>query len=377
MPLLLLSLVLVTALGPSASAEPIRLDLVRGPILSSSRITGMGGAFTGVALGIDGASFTPAALGHRPESSTDWFDWDLGFGLLVVPGRDVDWNGDGYAPGHFAPDEASGLEFQAVNLGLLLQGGPVGLGVYTDIYGWQSGDVSVSHVDANIGIGLALWDGHVILGLAAQVAALTVASADSSTSLEGLGPDVGVLVRPPTWPFAFGVRFRPTILLESDQPGSPYLGVLPWQLSVGASYRLTPDGRAYNRPHREALPPLDDRRYLLVALDLVAMGAAHGVTLEGLVRRPTSGIAPRIESGLGPSLGLRMGGEGEVIDNRLRARFGTYLEPIRVADEPALRLHLTGGFELRLFELLLDWQLDFSFDVSPGWSQVSFGVGIW
>lgn len=371
-------LVFWVLLAPAAHAEPTRLDLVRGPIISSSRITGLGGAFTGVAVGIDGASFTPAALGHRPEHSQDWFDWDLGFGFLIVPGRDVDWNGDGYSPGHFAPDQGGGLEFQAINLGLLLQPGPVGLGVYADIYGWSSGDVTVSHIDANTGLGLALLDGHLIFGVAAQVSSLIISTGDSQTSLKGQGADLGVLVRPASLPFAFGARLRPTILLESAGADPAFLGVLPWQLSLGASFRMTADGRPYNRPHRALLPAHYDRRYLLVALDLVVTGAASGVTLEGLVGRPVEGtIAPRLESGLGPSFGLRMGGEGEVVDNRLRARFGTYLEPIRVADEPAIRLHLTGGIELRLIELLFDWKLNVSFDLSPGWRNFSFGVGIW
>lgn len=361
-------------------AAPTRLDLVRGPIISTSRITGLAGAFTGIALGIDGTPYNPAAFAHRPETSDSWFDWDLGFGLLVVPGRDVDWNGDGLAPGQLDADRGDGLEFQAVNLGLLLQPGPLGLGAYADIYGWQAGDISVSHLDAHLGAGLALFDGHLVIGLAAHVATLSITSGEVVTQLEGTAPALGVLFRPESLPFAFGARLRPTILLEPDtaEADPPYVGVVPWQLSLGASFRLTADGRPYNRPHRVEGPARGDRRYLLVSMDLVATGESDGITLEGLVGRAAdSALSPRLESGLGPSIGLRLGGEGEVVDNRLRARFGTYLEPIRVAGEPPFRIHLTGGAELRLFELLFDWKLNVSFDFSPGWRNFSFGIGFW
>jgi hypothetical protein len=374
-----MALVWACGLHAVGHAAPTRLDLVRGPIISTSRITGLAGAFTGIALGIDGTPYNPAAFAHRPESSDSWFDWDLGFGLLVVPGKDVDWNGDGLAPGQLAADRGDGLEFQAVNLGLLLQPGPVGLGAYADIYGWQAGDISVSHFDAHVGGGLALLDGHLVLGLAAHLATLSITEGEAATELEGVAPSIGVLFRPEALSFAFGARFRPTIRLEAlAGADTPYLGIIPWQVSVGASFRMTADGRPYNRPHRAPTGPIGDRRYLLVSMDLVATGASDGITLEGLVgRAATTALSPRLESGLGPSLGLRLGGEGEVVDNRLRARFGTYLEPLRVVDEPAFRIHLTGGAELRLFELLFDWKLNVSFDFSPGWRNFSFGIGIW
>lgn len=376
---LAMALVWALCILDAAHAAPTRLDLVRGPIISTSRITGLAGAFTGIALGIDGTPYNPAALAHRPETSDSWFDWDLGFGLLIVPGRDVDWNGDGLAPGQLAADRGDGLEFQAVNLGLLLQPGPLGFGAYADIYGWRAGDISVSHLDAHVGAGLALFDGHLVIGLAAHLANLSISQGEAVTELDGSAPSVGILWRPEALSFAFGARFRPTILLESEAASdAPYLGVLPWQLSLGASFRLTADGRRYNRPHRAPAMPAGDRRYLLVSMDLVATGASDGITLEGLVGRGVdTALLPRLESGLAPSLGLRLGGEGEVVDNRLRARFGTYLEPIRVAGEPPLRIHLTGGAELRLFELLFNWKLNVSFDFSPGWRNFSFGIGIW
>lgn len=374
-----MALLWVLAFHGVGHTAPTRLDLVRGPIISTSRITGLAGAFTGIALGIDGTPYNPAAFAHRPETSDGWFDWDLGFGVLVVPGRDVDWDGDGLAPGQLAANQGGGLEFQAINLGLLLQPGPVGLGAYADIYGWQAGDISVSHFDAHLGAGLALFDGHLVIGLATQFATLTVTAGEDVTALEGVAPSVGILLRPEALSFAFGARLRPTILLEPESGGdTPYLGVIPWQLSLGASFRLTADGRPYNRPHRAPAAPTGDRRYLLVSMDLVATGASDGITLEGLVgRAAATALSPRLESGRAPTLGLRLGGEGEVVDHRLRARFGTYLEPIRVAGEPPFRIHLTGGAELRLFELLFDWKLNVSFDFSPGWRNFSFGIGIW
>lgn len=381
---LLVATLLVVA-APPLHAEPVRLDLARGPLLSTSRITGLGGAFTGIALGIDGAPMNPAAYANRPEASTSWFDWDPSFDLHIASARDTDWDGDGFTYGRFSRDDA--VEFQAVNLGLLLQFGAVGVGVFNSAYGWSAGDTTVSHVDTSLGFGIALGEGEVILGLSAHVANLSIDDGVAVTALSGLGPDLGLLLRLPELPVAFGARFRPQIGLSpaasAASSSAPYLGVLPWRFSLGASWRLSAQGRPYNHPLR-APSPAGDPRYLLVSADLSITGATHGQSLEGVIASGDPQLLdlgpdmqPRLASGASPSVALHLGGEGEVVRRRLRARFGTYFEPIRVVEAAPFRLHVTGSAELRLFELLFDWKLTIGFDLARGWQNFTFGVGIW
>lgn len=375
--------------GPAtqARANEIRLDLVRGPLLTSSRITGLGGAFVGVGLGIDGVARNPAALANRPETSTDPVDWDLTFDFLFLPGRDIDWDGDGSAPGRFDPSRSTELEFQAFTVGLMLQPGPLGVGLLTGIYGWQSGSLSVNQADTQVGAALALFSGELVIGLAAAISNLTLSDPATPTpiSLTGAAPDLGILYRPAGLPYRFGARLRTTARLEPDDGPllfslAPVVGVVPWQLALGASFQLTASPRPYNPPHLAPFSPPPDRRYLLVSAELVLTGPSHGASLEELVSArhdSPSSPAPSRPSGRSTSVGLHLGGEGEVVHQRLRARFGTYLEPIRIVGERPLRLHLTGGAELRLFELFFQWKLTLGFDLAPGWERVSIGLGIW
>ena len=82
-------------------------------------------------------------------------------------------------------------------------------------------------------------------------------------------------------------------------------------------------------------------------------------------------------SGRHVSIALHLGAEGEVLHDRLRARVGTYFEPVRVSGSQDMRPHLTGGLELHLFEVLFDWKANFAFDLAPGWENVTIGVGFW
>ncbi len=379
---------LLLALALPARADPVRLDLVCGPLITSSRITGLGGAFAGVAEGIDGVVRNPAALANRPHDSTSWFDWALTFDWFVSPGSELDWDGDGLVPGRFG---AGSGEFRAYSLGLMTQLDPFGLGLLGNIYGWTSGEATFSYADVLFGGAWAFAEGELIVGLAAEIATLNVTTGvgDTAAALDLAGPGfgLGLLYRPIGAPWRLGVRFRTTTHLEPEAgatapasvlglPGDePVLCVVPWQLAAGVSYFLAADPRhRYNPALRQAPPALADRRYLLVSAELVVLGATEGTSLESLVAGE-----PR-RAGLSPSLGVHLGAEGEVLDGRLRARFGTYLEPRRVdglAAHEGPRLHLTGGVELRLVELVFDWKATLGFDLAPGWENLTVGVGFW
>lgn len=155
---------------------------------------------------------------------------------------------------------------------------------------------------------------------------------------------------------------------------------VPWQLAIGGStFHAADPARRYNPRLRAPSTAPADRRYLLVSSELVLTGATDGQSLEALVG---DGLGadddgrPRA-SGRRVSLALHLGAEGEVLHDRVKARVGTYLEPVRVAGRHDIRPHLTGGLELHLFELVFDWKATFAFDIAPGWDNVTVGVGFW
>ncbi len=87
---------------PANRGDPIRtsdysVDLFQGPILATTRITALGGAYTALAEGSEGIPFNPASASLRMPYSTTNVDWDLSGGITLptsVSGTDFDNNGD-------------------------------------------------------------------------------------------------------------------------------------------------------------------------------------------------------------------------------------------------------------------------------------------
>lgn len=134
------------------------------------------------------------------------------------------------------------------------------------------------------------------------------------------------------------------------------------------------------RYRAERLAALRDRphRYLLVSAGLSVFGPTpRGQGIEGFIDQVEQ------PSGRVPVVSPRVGLETEVIDNRLRLRVGSYLEPSRFEDIGA-RVHGTAGFDLRLFRWNafkivdpIDLKLSGTFDVSYNYVDWGFSVGIW
>ncbi len=348
-------------------AEPVRLDLVRGPLITSSRIMGLGGAFAGIGEGIDGIFRNPAALSNRGADSTSFFDVDFTLDWMFLPSGRIDWDAD-------TRRLSDSVEFQAFTLGLVTQLGPLGLGVLATFYGWSFDGIAIQHSDVFVGAGWAFADGQVIVGAGAVTSAVTVTDTSNDdeplTELSGVAADIGVLWRPPDEDWRVGLRFKSTGKLTAVN--NPTTGVSPWQLALGwSSYHSAERSRRYNPRLRKAVAPPQDHRYLVLSAEIVLIGEAGGVSLESVV----AGL-PR-QSGRNLSVAVHLGAEGEVIDDLVRARVGTYLEPARVVGGPYLRPHITGGIEVHLFELLFDWKANLAFDMSPGWENITIGVGFW
>ncbi|MFT7580471.1 MAG: hypothetical protein ACI9MR_002142 [Myxococcota bacterium] len=363
-------------------AEGRRLDLYRGPLFTTSRITGLAGASAGVGVGIDGVLRNPASLANRSDTSTSWFDIDIALDFLAVRGDSIDFDADGVTTG-------ADTEIEAVNVGLGMNFGQFAVGLFVSTLNYGNASAQLDSVNVFIGGAYAFDEGALILGAGFDVRDVTLTllqgpSTGRSEGLRGGSFALGLLWRPPTSPWRVGgqVVFANTLEPATADPGARGLdaAVGPWQVVLGFSRFWGADRRRrYNTPLRGGpLQPSPgaavlDRRYLMVSTDLVLVGpTTNTVNVEGFIAGD-----PR-RSGENISVSYHLGAESELINHRLRARLGAYLEPNRVATGKLMRTHLTGGVELRLFEVLgFNLKATFAYDIAPDFRNILIGVGVW
>lgn len=286
------SFVLVAALsiagglvGPAAAQDRItrsdfNVDPVTGPVLASGRIVGLGGAYTALATGIDGAPWNPASYGSRVLWEVDWFEYDLSVGVLL-PGRFS--NNDFFNNGR-----GRGLgveEFLFLDMGIRLQFGRFGVGglVHNQSYVVREGGrtTDVSLLMGHYGAAWMFLDGQLVVGFGARTASLQLIEGNTElVDFIGTGPEAGALLRVEGQPWRLGVAARTpvqsTALPKSGVVQSDGVSVasgmvlpqgvyLPWEFQVGVAFQL---GR---RPlNRKWKPPQDREAELRSRLALRA-----------------------------------------------------------------------------------------------------------
>jgi hypothetical protein len=67
--------------GADLTTNDYNIDLYQGPVLASTRVIGLAGAYVAIAEGTDGLNQNPASPAVRVPYSFDHFDFDLGLGL--------------------------------------------------------------------------------------------------------------------------------------------------------------------------------------------------------------------------------------------------------------------------------------------------------
>lgn len=120
------------------------------------------------------------------------------------------------------------------------------------------------------------------------------------------------------------------------------------------------------------------RRYLMLSLDAILISPIEGgIGFESFLSQI------REASGRTLSWGLRFGAEGEPIENRLKLRVGTYIEPSRF-ERGAARVHATLGTDVKLFSWDLfglsspvELQVGGAVDVAVRYVNYGFSVGVW
>ncbi|HSP78293.1 MAG TPA: hypothetical protein VLQ93_07175 [Myxococcaceae bacterium] len=385
------------------ATRPERLYLNPGVLMGSSRVVGLGGAYVGIAEGVAGFHSSLAALAHRSPGLDR--DWDLGVTLSILDlplakaqGKDLD--NDGLADD--APETlqmlgAVLLQYRNFGVGFSLRNSQVG---YCDTARCEPADLlRVALFQTALAGAVALGRDDFILGFGIYSAQAVFSHRQEGEWLYGdTGIALDLLYRPYGRPYRLGVAVRPEVVgAWKRRPGqAPVLAerqlysavVSPAVLSLGVSWRLGEGAENYNRlspaarrqlleggdfsevpPELEAGAPTG-RWLISVQADFIS-----GVENAVPVRSFTALTEPQRVGGSGV-LQPRVGVEHETWPGRLRTRLGAFIEPSPFS-EHLPRPHLTGGFELFLFQYWEHWALTASFDVARRYSNFGISVGFW
>lgn len=417
------------------------IDLFTGPVLGASRIVGMGGAYGAIATGIDGSMINPAGFAERAEEELEFWEWDL-TGSIALGGlfrrNDVDNNG---RKNDLVTDEmlllSVGGRLQFANSG-------TGITILSQSYTMRDengAEADVSFDTLRLGTAYAFLQGSLVVGGALRVMSFEITEDtgrrfETLVGFEGIGGEVGVLVRPAH------KRYRVAAVGRSPVSSRPAEGEdvkevngvrqvrgfvlprevhVPWELDVGFAYqfgerrtnvpwRHTRDVKqqlkrelengAYQPPPTHGGPPWpplpqdpraalrkavehdresarrfirhQPRRYVLISADLLLYGPTHRG--QGVAAFLTQ--TPE-RSGENVSVGFRTGIESEFLPNRLKMRAGAYLEPSRFS-RAHYRPHGTFGSDVRLFDAW-DWSIraTATIDVAPRYFDWGLSVGFW
>lgn len=259
------------ALGLSVEARaeeppPIRsndytVDIFQGPLLAPLRMTGLGGAFSAYAEGVDAIAANAAAPAVREPYSVSYIDYDLSFSFYF-PGAfsSTDFDNDGQIG--FRYDN-----FHFLTLGASVQAGPFGMGVLADFERYDTtAGADEPHLTATLAkvhavMGWTFLDGQLSLGGGVRAVVLSFdarARGESLStnvlSMSGLAPELGLLIRPNWQPFRIGLTYRMPVegrgakRAEPDADGIARAGGLivpetvrlPWELQAGFALQVGP-----------------------------------------------------------------------------------------------------------------------------------------
>jgi hypothetical protein len=403
-------------LGPQGApiqTSDYTLDLFQGPVLASSRVTAMGGAYSALAEGAEGIPFNAAAASQRYPYSTTRTDWEITGGLTFpasVASTDFDNNGrTGFRYRNFVFGTFGGLlQHDHFGLGSMVSlqnysiGAPRQLGL--DASDVKDLTVRIFKIDAVASYGFFNDELHLGGGIRGAVFTAVDTSAGERLLLGtyGVGAQGGALWRPRHLPIRLGATIRSPVIgtitsapnvTQDAATGDRVVGRfflpqgvdLPWEAELGVAVQIGPRPLNIQWRNEDALggPDIEAERRIDPGSRHVephlepTYKAAHRIlrrqyraipreklllSFSMLVTGPTKGavgvesmLSQTIDrSGATSSVTLRGGAEAEVIPNRLQLRAGSYMEPTRFHQVsgvvPSPRLHATTGFEMRIVE---------------------------
>lgn len=250
--------------APPIKTNQYAIDLYQGPVLASSRVTGLAGAFVAMADGVDGDTQNPAAPAVRVPYSLSDVDYDLGGGL-VFPGG-LGRSGDFFNSGNKTRVVAGNNLYLFLGGAFNLQIDRWGFGATADLQQYSlrrnagtgaqgeallTGQIMQNHLLA----AYSFADDQLVLGTGVRVVTLDVSTRTTLISsgvdhlnTTGGGVELGFIWRPNGERVRVGAAFRSALSAET-QGGVLYRGTpdelylpnrvtLPWDLSFGAAVQL-------------------------------------------------------------------------------------------------------------------------------------------
>jgi hypothetical protein len=395
------------ALGALLAAGPVRagpydgtqeIDIFQGPVFSSGRITGLAGAYVGLAEGQDGQPFNAASLAQRDRHLGRWLDVDFVLSSSL-PGvgqvHDQDFDNDGRPDGALDSRSLSqlGLSLQIKRLGIGMLYRRMTLEATTP----AGRKLSFTADELALGAAFGFWREQLVVGFEYAIGEALFAGptpGDPTTQLSAgyvaFRPRMGLLYRPREERYRVGLSFDPgqdislTVPALQDGLSLPRKVGYPTTLRVGGSAWLGPNGHLFNEPSPMARaeeyplpPPVRTHasvQPVLVSFELDAFGTTpNGVTPTAWLLQGPGVDAAR--SGGGWSFSPHLGAEWEALKTWVVIRGGGYLEPSRVG--AGTRAHGCFGFDVRVPLYLLDLRLSFAGDLASRYQNVALSLGLW
>jgi hypothetical protein len=343
-----LLIALILAIGAAAFAakgDPIQnnhyqLDLTHTVTSGSTRKIGMGGAFTGLAEGNAAIPDNPAAVSYRPRAFMRPWEFDMALGSLITTNDDTDNSG------------SSGLvygESGLVDAGLMAQYENWGVGGVSRFSVYSSNDLpegqEAQFLSGNAALGYTTDNREVAFGFSFNPVGARLKEPkyrdQTDFRLKGLGYGAGVIWHPRRGPWHFGAAYTSSVssdesLASSTSPVKVGNLIVPNSVFMAGSLAL---GTAYEWNQF----PLWRKRPAIGTFDARIFGQSpsDANSAESFITQTSQ------PGGQKTIVTLHTGLEVETIPKYLRLRVGTYREPSRY-DGVSARMHITGGFELRL-----------------------------
>ncbi|MHC4599862.1 MAG: hypothetical protein ACYS47_12725, partial [Planctomycetota bacterium] len=235
--------------------DQYRIDLFEGPVLGSTRVISLGGAFAALAEQSVGIPFNPASVAHRTHYSDTRFDWDVALdwispGIFQPDDFDFDTNGDRYTTSMMAGLIGGHIQFGTFGIGALLRGQR-----FRFRYEEPSPSTITRRFEGSMGFlqltgGYAFWRHQLIVGLGVRMGLLDLKERDAdgnSFKAQSAAFDLGFLYRPEKHPFRIALGFCSPAEADTDVEDSlgpsplllPKKGVaIPWEVRIGGALRI-------------------------------------------------------------------------------------------------------------------------------------------
>jgi hypothetical protein len=220
-------------------------------VLGPSRILGLGGAYAGLAEGVDGVNANVAAPGVRAAFSGRHVDYDL-TASVSLPGSfaSTDFENRGTLPGR---GDANASDFIYGNAGALLQVGEFGAALTLDAtsYTLQSPLGNATRfglLRAHAIVAWAFLKYQLVVGVGVQGVTMTLGSTQLPLAPpSGIAPEAGMLLKLDDQPWRLGVSAHAPVSggVSGTQTSSgsfflPSSVVSPGQITIGFALQLGP-----------------------------------------------------------------------------------------------------------------------------------------